>query len=148
MRSLKKSRTRSENNEQQPSGVANPRRKGDNTMTSQEKWINIMKQIGTRFFILYPELGSVLVGDENFAVNINNHVGNEETRVAIVDFGKIDTSHMYLETTINCRNAHIFVSDTADAKSRSNPAGWAAILNGKYGVYVFQDIIVFEKWDD
>ena len=78
-----------------------------------------MKQIGTRFFILYPELGSVLVGDENFAVNINNHVGNEETRVAIVDFGKIDTSHMYLETTINCRNAHIFVSDTADAKSRS-----------------------------
>ena len=122
--------------------------KGYKTMTSQEKWINIMKQIGTRFFILYPELGSVLVGDENFAVNINNHVGNEETRVAIVDFGKIDTSHMYLETTINCRNAHIFVSDTADAKSRSNPAGWAAILNGKYGVYVFQDIIVFEKWDD
>ena len=148
MRSLNTWLTRLENDEQQPSGADNPRRKEDKTMTSQEKWINIMKQIGTRFFILYPELGSVLVGDENFAVNINNHVGNEETRVAIVDFGKIDTSHMYLETTINCRNAHIFVSDTADAKSRSNPAGWAAILNGRYGVYVFQDIIVFEKWDD
>ena len=139
---------RLENNYNSRIGAANPRRKGDKTMTSQEKWIKIIKQIGTRFFILYPELGSVLVGDENFAVNISNQVGNEETRVAIVDFGKIDTSNMYLETTINCRNAHIFVSDTADAKSRSNPAGWAAILNGRYGVYVFQDIIVFEKWDD
>ena len=117
-------------------------------MTSQEKWINIMKQIGTRFFILYPELGSVLVGNEDFAVNISNHVGNEETRVAVVDYGEIDMTHMYLETTINCKNAHIFFSDTANAKERANPAEWAETLNGRYGVFVYQDIIVFEKWDD
>ena len=122
--------------------------KGYKTMTSQEKWINIIKQLGTRFFILYPELGSVLVGDENFTVNISNQVGNEETRVAVVDYGEIDTTYMYLETTINCKNAHIFFSDMADAKARSNPAEWAATLNGRYGVFVYQDIIVFENWDD
>ena len=117
-------------------------------MTPEEKWITIRKQIGTKCFKLYPEVGSVLVGNKNFAVNINNHVGNEETRVAIVDFGEIDTSHMYLETTINCKNAHIFISDTADARARSKPAEWAATLNGKYGVWVYQGIIVFEKWED
>ena len=117
-------------------------------MTAHEKWITIRKHIGTKCFKLYPEAGSVLVGNENFAVNINNHAGDVETRVAVVRFGEVYTYLMEFETVINCRNAHIFVSDTADAKSRSNPAGWAAILNGRYGVYVFQDIIVFEKWDD
>ena len=117
-------------------------------MTSQEKWITIRKQIGTRCFKLYPEVGSVLVGNETFAVNISNHVGDEETRVAVVDFGEIDTSLMYLETTINCKNAHIFFSDTADAKTRSNPAEWAETLNGRDGGFVYQGIMVFEKWDD
>lgn len=117
-------------------------------MTSQEKWITIRKQIGTKCFKLYPELGSVLVGNKNFAVNINNHVGNEEMIVAVVDFGKVAVSHMCFETTINCKNAHIFFSDTANKKARSNPAEWAATLNGRYGVYVYQDIIVFEKWFD
>lgn len=117
-------------------------------MTSQEKWIAIRKQIGTKCFKLYPEVGSVLVGNETFAVNISNHVGNEETRVAVVDSWEADTTNMYFETTINCRNAHIFFSDTADAKARSNPAEWAATLNGKYGVFVYQGIVVFEKWED
>ena len=117
-------------------------------MTSQEKRLTIINQIEDKCFKLYPELGSVLVGNENFAVNINNHVGNEETRVAVVDYGEIDTTYMYLETTINCKNAHIFFSDMADAKTRSNPAEWAATLNGRYGVFVYQDIIVFENWDD
>lgn len=117
-------------------------------MTSQEKRLTIINQIEDKCFKLYPELGSVLVGNENFAVNISNHVGNEETRVAVVDFGEIDMTHMYLETNINCKNAHIFFSDTADAKTRSNPAEWAATLNGRYGVFVYQDIIVFENWDD
>lgn len=117
-------------------------------MTSQEKWITIRKQIGTRCFKLYPEVGSVLVGNKNFAVNISNHIGDEVTRVAVVDYGEIDMTYMYLETTISCKNAHIFFSDTADAKARSNPAEWAATLNGKYGVWVYQGIVVFEKWDD
>lgn len=117
-------------------------------MTSKEKWITRRKQIETKCFKLYPELGGVLVGNKNFAVNINNHVGNEETRVAVVDFGEIDTSHMDLETTISCKNAHIFFSDTANAKARSNPAEWAKTLNGRYGVWVYKDSIVFEKWDD
>lgn len=117
-------------------------------MTSREKWITIRKQIGTKCFKIYPELGSVLVGNKKFAVNINNYVGNEETIVAVVDFGEIDTTHMCLETTINCKNAHIFFSDTADARARSNPAEWAETLNGRYGVWVYQDIIVFEKWND
>ena len=117
-------------------------------MTSQEERLTIINQIEDKCFKLYPELGSVLVGNENFAVNINNHVGNEETRVAVVDFAEIDTTHMYLETTINCKNAHIFFSDTADARARSNPAEWAETLNGRYGVWVYKDIIVFEKWED
>ena len=117
-------------------------------MTSQEKWITIRKQIGTKCFKVYPEIGSVLVGNENFAVNINNHVGDEETRVAVVEYGEVNTSPMTLETTINCKNAHIFFSDTANEKERSNPAEWAATLNGRYGVFVYQDIIVFEKGDD
>lgn len=117
-------------------------------MTSQEKWITIRKQIGTKCFKVYPEIGSVLLGNENFSVNINNHVGNEETRVAVVDYGEIDMTNMYLETTINCKNVHIFFHDTADKKARSNPAEWAATLNGRYGVFVYQDIIVFEKWND
>ena len=81
-------------------------------MTSREKWITIRKQIGTKCFKIYPELGSVLVGNKKFAVNINNYVGNEETIVSVVDFGEIDTTYMCLETTINCKNAHIFFSAT------------------------------------
>ena len=110
------------------SGAANPRRKGDNTMTEQEKWITIRKQIGTRCFKLYPETGSILVGNETFAVNIPNHVGDGVTRVAVVGYGEVDTSPMTFETTINCKNAHIFFSDTADEKSRSNPAEWAETI--------------------
>ena len=117
-------------------------------MTSQEKWITIRKQIDTKCFKLYPENGSVLVGNETFAVNIPNYVGDEVTRVAVVDHGEIDITNMYFETAINCKNAHIFLHDTADRKARSNPAEWAATLNGRYGVFVYQDIIVFEKWDD
>lgn len=77
-------------------------------MTSEEKWITIRKQIGTRCFKLYPETGSVLVGNDTFAVNIPNHVGDEVTRVAVVGYGEVDTSPMTFETTINCKNAHIF----------------------------------------
>ena len=117
-------------------------------MTSEENWITIIKQIETKYFILYPKMGSVLVGNETFAVNINNHAGDVETRVAVVEYGEIDTGPMFLETTVHCRNAHIFLSDTANAERRSNPAEWAATLNGRYGVWVYQDIIVFEKWDD
>lgn len=47
-------------------------------MTSQEKWITIRKQIGTKGFVLYPEIGIVLVGNETFAVNIPNHVLNKD----------------------------------------------------------------------
>lgn len=117
-------------------------------MTLEEKRITIIKQIETKCFKVYPEIGSVLVGNENFSVNINNHVGNEETRVAVVDYGEIDMTNMYFEKTINCKNVHIFFHDTADRKARSNPAEWAATLNGRYGVFVYQDIIVFEKWND
>lgn len=117
-------------------------------MTSEEKWITIIKQIETKYFILCPEMGSILVGNESFSVNISNHVGNAATRVAVVGYGEVDTSPMTLETTINCKNVHIFFHDTADRKARSNPAEWAANLNGRYGVFVYQDIIVFEKWDD
>ena len=117
-------------------------------MTSQEKWITIRKQIGTKCFKLYPEVGSVLVGNETFAVNILNHIGDGVTRVAVVDSGEVETRLMTFETTIHCRNVHIFFSDTANAKARSNPAEWAATLNGRYGVYVYNGIVVFEKWDD
>lgn len=117
-------------------------------MTSQEKWITIRKQIGAKCFKLYPEAGSVLVGNENFAVYIHNHVGDVETRVAVVESGKVDTRLMAFETVIDCRNAHIFFSDTANAKERANPAEWAETLDGRYGVYVFEGIVVFEKWCD
>lgn len=117
-------------------------------MTSREKWITIRKQIGTKCFKIYPETGSILVGNEDFAVNINNHVGDEATRVAVIGYGEVDTSLMTFEKTINCKNVHIFFHDTADRKARSNPAEWAATLNGRYGVFVYQDIMVFEKWND
>lgn len=117
-------------------------------MTAQEKWLTIRKQIGAKGFILYPEMGSVLVGNKNFAVNIMNHVGDEETRVAVVEAGEVETRLMTFETVINCRNAHIFFSDTAKAEERASPAEWAETLNGRYGVYVYEDIIVFEKWCD
>lgn len=107
-------------------------------------WKEIRAAMGEACFKTDSDAGAVRVGSENFSVLIRNGRGDGTTRVAVFD--EIPASlRPFLGTVMGFEisldgSCSIYNYDCTGGEPIRQ-------LNGRYGVYSYDGLVVFEKWN-
>lgn len=105
-------------------------------------WMTIRKTLGDRVFKTWSESGAVRVGVNGFHALFGNGRGDGETRVAVIEQSD-DVAWvrnlMKFSGSFDGENIDICVEDGSNAP--------ALTISGRYGIYVYDGIVLFEKWD-
>lgn len=101
--------------------------------------IRFFKENGGKVFHTYSECGSVKIGNSDLSFNVNNGYGDGTTTVVVVENvgKKVD---FCLNFVTDCEGK-IGIFETDYSKD-----GVVYELDGWYGIYNFNGLVVFEKW--
>jgi hypothetical protein len=97
-----------------------------------------MKQFKT-----YSDIGSVLVGNDNFSVALQNGYGDGETLVRVYEIGEKVPDGAKFNTSVQ-GTFNIYNYDCSDR----NEEDVVATLSGRFGVYYGYSSVFFEKWEN
>lgn len=107
-------------------------------------WIRLRAMIGGKVIKTASDAGGVLVGNDDFQILIPNLRGDGITRVAFVE--KDDWNSAMANFWTNMQN-------TAEGRPicvygyDCGTDDVAATIVGRVGIYAYDGIVVFEKWD-
>lgn len=103
-------------------------------------WYFIRDNFGNKCFKTESDIGGVRVGTTNFSVNINNGMGDGETRVAVFESDEDFYSEhlMTFQTSVRGR-FYIFDYDCGGSPVKE--------LDGRYGIYSYQGLVAFVRCD-
>lgn len=93
-------------------------------------------------FETYSDIGSVLVGNKQFAVALTNGLGDGETLVRVYELGNRVPNGLKFNTSID-GTFNIYKYDC----SNRNEEDIVATLSGRFGVYYGCGSVYFEKWE-
>lgn len=101
-------------------------------------WYRIRAMMGDRCRKTYSDAGSLKIGNEGFSILLNNHHGDGETRYAVFNREEWNNDMATFETSVE-GTFNIYTYDCGDAVAET--------LTGKYGIYIYDGIVIFEHWE-
>lgn len=105
---------------------------------SGKEWIFLRKQLGDAVFKTMSDKGGVKVGNDSFSVILSNGRGDGDTRVAVVERDTFNKGIPMFNTSVQGA-FNIYDYDCGNTVSKA--------VVGLYGVYYYDGIVIFEKWD-
>lgn len=103
----------------------------------EEAWYYIRGMFGNRSKKTVSDAGGLKIGNGNFSIIIPNYSGDGYSRYAVVRKYEINTGIFNFFTSIE-GEINIYSYDCGSEILET--------LTGRYGVYVYQGFILFEKW--
>lgn len=103
-------------------------------------YIRFLENQGGKFFQVVSECGSVKIGDDKLSLNIGNGYGDGLTSVVVLE-KNLDLHGLKFVT--DCEGK-IGIFENDYCKCSENKVVYS--LNGWYGVYNFNKLVVFVKW--
>lgn len=109
----------------------------------RKRLLDILRESKTDEYITHSDCGGVLIGNENFNIVIPNGYGDGETRLFILDENNEIQLHNMAKffTSFNADDIKVYAEDTSRKREIIN-------LNGRYGAYFHDGIVIFERWSD
>jgi hypothetical protein len=103
-------------------------------------WYFLRNQLRDNVFKTTSDAGSIKIGNGSFTILIGNDYGDGETRVAVVM--EKDTFNSQL---MNFKNSVEGIINIYDYDCGGGQV--IKTITGKYGIYAYNGIVVFEKWE-
>lgn len=110
--------------------------------TDGKHWIRLRAMLGNRVKKTDSDAGCLRIGNENFTVGIGNGRGDGVTRYAVVNKGEWNDGMARFKQHIEGK-FNIYDYDCGDVTD----CCVMDTIEGRYGVYVYDGIVVLEKWN-
>lgn len=107
-------------------------------------WMFLRKQLGDKVIKTMSDAGGVRIGNNDFSFIANNGRGDGETRVAIVerDEKRQSVFNKSIPRFNTTAKGHFYIFDY------DSDGGKPIVeLDGRYGIYYFDGIVILEKWN-
>lgn len=103
-----------------------------------QHWKRVRHMLGEKCKKTISDAGSLKIGNESFSINISNGYGDGETKYAILERNELNDDMMdFLTSVEGTLNIYSY-----DCGSHINET-----ISGRYGIYRYDGIIVFKKWN-